>query len=112
MCYLGNKCKKYRLFDMGFSLDLRRLFCGRENDSASARTKWRLFASSISVMLREELGAWTPRTHQHCWMSWIMKSLVGLPAPEFDLKDTAGEVHSLSRYRDRWLLMVFHRHLG
>ena len=41
-----------------------------------------------------------------------MKSLVGLPAPEFDLKDTAGEVHSLSRYRDRWMLMVFHRHLG
>lgn len=29
MCYLGNKYKKCQLSDMGFSLDLRRVFCDR-----------------------------------------------------------------------------------
>ena len=41
-----------------------------------------------------------------------MKSHVGLPAVAFALADTAGTVHRLEQFRGRWLLMVFHRHLG
>ena len=41
-----------------------------------------------------------------------MKPYVGLPAIAFTLEDTAGTVHRLEQFRDRWLLMVFHRHLG
>jgi len=41
-----------------------------------------------------------------------MKSQVGLPAVAFALEDTAGAVHRLEQFRGRWLLMVFHRHLG
>jgi len=41
-----------------------------------------------------------------------MKSEVGSPAVAFALEDTAGTVHGLEQYRGRWLLMVFHRHLG
>lgn len=41
-----------------------------------------------------------------------MKNQVGSPAVEFALEDTAGTVHGLDQYRGRWLLMVFHRHLG
>jgi peroxiredoxin len=41
-----------------------------------------------------------------------MKRHVGLPAIAFTLEDTAGTVHRLEQFRDRWLLMVFHRHLG
>lgn len=39
-------------------------------------------------------------------------SLVGKPAVEFSLVDTAGTVHRLADYAGRWLLLVFHRHLG
>jgi peroxiredoxin len=41
-----------------------------------------------------------------------MKHYVGSPAVEFALADTAGTVHRLEQCRGRWLLMVFHRHLG
>jgi peroxiredoxin len=41
-----------------------------------------------------------------------MKSQVGSPAVAFVLADTAGTVHRLEQFRGRWLLMVFHRHLG
>jgi peroxiredoxin len=41
-----------------------------------------------------------------------MTTRVGSPAVEFELQDTAGAVHRLEQYRHRWLLMVFHRHLG
>jgi len=41
-----------------------------------------------------------------------MKSQVGLPAVALALEDTAGAVHRLEQFRGRWLLMVFHRHLG
>jgi peroxiredoxin len=30
----------------------------------------------------------------------------------FALPDADGTIHRLSDYRGRWLLMVFHRHLG
>jgi len=41
-----------------------------------------------------------------------MERHVGLPAVAFTLEDTAGTVHRLGQFRGRWLLMVFHRHLG
>jgi peroxiredoxin len=41
-----------------------------------------------------------------------MNSQVGSPAVAFALEDTAGTVHRLEQFRGRWLLMVFHRHLG
>lgn len=41
-----------------------------------------------------------------------MKSQVGSPAVAFVLEDTAGKVHRVEQFRGRWLLMVFHRHLG
>ncbi len=41
-----------------------------------------------------------------------MRSLRGEPAVPFNLADAAGETHSLERYAGRWLLLVFHRHLG
>jgi len=41
-----------------------------------------------------------------------MNNLTGMPAIPFRLRDSAGQSHSLLEYRGRWLLMVFHRHLG
>lgn len=41
-----------------------------------------------------------------------MTSKVGSPAVPFALADTAGSLHRLEQYRGRWLLLVFHRHLG
>jgi len=36
----------------------------------------------------------------------------GAPAAPFALPDAAGTVHRLEDFRGRWLLLVFHRHLG
>jgi peroxiredoxin len=33
-------------------------------------------------------------------------------AVDFALPDTAGDTHTLSDHAERWLLLVFHRHLG
>ena len=33
-------------------------------------------------------------------------------AAPFALPDVEGRVHRLEDYRGRWLLLVFHRHLG
>ena len=41
-----------------------------------------------------------------------MKSKLGSPAVDFELSDTEGRVHRLEQYRGKWLLLVFHRHLG
>jgi len=41
-----------------------------------------------------------------------MENMVGKPAVPFELKDADGNVHRLEDYRDKWLLLVFHRHLG
>jgi len=41
-----------------------------------------------------------------------MAKLTGRPAVSFRLQDAYGREHTLSGYRGRWLLMVFHRHLG
>lgn len=41
-----------------------------------------------------------------------MVAKTGLPAVDFSLPDAKGVLHSLDRYAGRWLLMVFHRHLG
>jgi peroxiredoxin len=34
------------------------------------------------------------------------------PAVPFALNDAQGQAHHLDDYRGRWLLLVFHRHLG
>ena len=39
-------------------------------------------------------------------------SCVGIAAPELELPDLEGRIHHLADYAGRWLLMVFHRHLG
>ena len=41
-----------------------------------------------------------------------MVNQTGNEAAPFELRDSNGEVHRLEDYRGRWLLMVFHRHLG
>lgn len=39
-------------------------------------------------------------------------SQVGRPAMPFELLDAEGRTHRLADYKSRWLLLVFHRHLG
>ena len=41
-----------------------------------------------------------------------MSELLGKPAVAFDLEDLQGNRHCLEDTRGRWLLLVFHRHLG
>ena len=41
-----------------------------------------------------------------------MKSRIGLPAVDFCLRDANGIEYRLADYAGKWLLMVFHRHLG
>jgi peroxiredoxin len=40
------------------------------------------------------------------------QSRVGTPAAPFELVDAIGTRRTLEQYRGRWLLLVFHRHLG
>lgn len=39
-------------------------------------------------------------------------SQIGRPAIPFALPDAEGRTHRLADYKGRWLLLVFHRHLG
>ena len=41
-----------------------------------------------------------------------MRSQVGKPATPFELVDINGNKHQLDDYQGKWLLLVFHRHLG
>jgi peroxiredoxin len=41
-----------------------------------------------------------------------MQDLTGKPAIPFSLRDSRGGTRQLQEYRGKWLLMVFHRHLG
>lgn len=41
-----------------------------------------------------------------------MKNLTGRPAVDFELDDAHGQRRRLEDFRGRWLLLVFHRHLG
>lgn len=41
-----------------------------------------------------------------------MPNLTGKPALPFALRDSANNEHRLADYRGRWLLLMFHRHLG
>ena len=34
--------------------------------------------------------------------------VVGVPAPEFELPDQTGQLHSLEDYRDRWVVLYFY----
>ncbi len=45
-------------------------------------------------------------------MKKIIKNMTGKPAVPFSLKDSEGKLHNLEAYTGKWLLMVFHRHLG
>ncbi|WP_244949106.1 peroxiredoxin family protein [Mariniblastus fucicola] len=38
--------------------------------------------------------------------------LIGKRAVPFGLPDLSGKIHQLSSSEGRWLLLVFHRHLG
>ncbi len=41
--------------------------------------------------------------------AWASDSLmVGEPAPEFELSDQDGQLHSLEDYRDRWVVLYFY----
>ncbi len=40
------------------------------------------------------------------------RNLEGEPAVPFALPDLDGRIHRLEDYGGRWLLLVFHRHLG
>lgn len=42
----------------------------------------------------------------------FMNDFTGKPAVEFELMDVNGVVHTLNTNSDKWLLLVFHRHLG
>ena len=41
-----------------------------------------------------------------------MSERLNTKAVAFTLADTRGETHTLSDHVGRWLLLVFHRHLG
>jgi peroxiredoxin len=41
-----------------------------------------------------------------------MPKLTGRAAIPFALPDSTGQLRRLEEYRDHWLLLVFHRHLG
>ena len=41
-----------------------------------------------------------------------MNARAGSPAVPFGLRDAEGRIHRLEDYAGRWLLLVFHRHLG
>jgi hypothetical protein len=41
-----------------------------------------------------------------------LQDLTGKTAIPFNLRDSRGNTHLLQEYRGKWLLMVFHRHLG
>ena len=41
-----------------------------------------------------------------------MKTLKGKSAVPFSLIDSDGKEHHLEDYRGKWLILVFHRHLG
>lgn len=41
-----------------------------------------------------------------------MEMAIGNQAASFKLADTEGSIHSLADYGGKWLLLVFHRHLG
>lgn len=43
----------------------------------------------------------------------MFESMVGKPAVDFELPDAKEEgFKSLNDFRDRWLILVFHRHLA
>lgn len=41
-----------------------------------------------------------------------MESACGRPGLPLELPDTEGRIRTLAEFRGRWLLLVFHRHLG
>src|SRR5215213_9064761 len=42
----------------------------------------------------------------------MMRVQAGTPAPDFSVTDLQGQLHSLERYRGRWLLLQFYRYSG
>jgi len=42
----------------------------------------------------------------------VVTDLTGKYALPFELRDSTGRIHRLETYRGKWLLLVFHRHLG
>ena len=42
----------------------------------------------------------------------MIENRTGRGAVVFELSDATGRLHRLNDYRNHWLLLVFHRHLG
>jgi hypothetical protein len=69
----------------------------------SGRERWAARAELAKVM------------NEYLCREGIMRSSLnreGQQAVPFELSDTTGRVHRLEDYRDRWLLLMFHRHLS
>ena len=60
---------------------------------------WVPLAPMAALTVPEDLGT-------------VTSNLVGKPAVPFELTDHAGRSHRQADYAGRWLLLVFHRHLG
>ena len=65
----------------------------------------------------DRLKGWSPNRSNAdpdfiCGKVQIMMDMVGRAAVPFALPDIEGHVHHLHDYAGRWLLLVFHRHLG
>jgi peroxiredoxin Q/BCP len=64
---------------------------------------FRLLASTIVIaVLAASLLSWSGRS------SADAPVLEGKPAPEFELPDQTGELHSLEDYRDQWVVLYFY----
>jgi len=42
----------------------------------------------------------------------MLKNRAGQPALPFELRDSEGRLFTLNDFAGRWLLLIFHRHLG
>ena len=75
------------------------------------------YAVRIASCCGGRFHGWPPSNNdgvEYGRLKWsaLMRSRVGEPAVDFCLPDSDGVVHKLCDYAGRWLLLVFHRHLG
>jgi hypothetical protein len=63
-------------------------------------------------ILRQARTAFALNNRNYGFGEKTMRSQIGQPAIPFDLLDTQGRPHRLADYAGKWLLLVFHRHLG
>ncbi len=41
-----------------------------------------------------------------------MADMTGRRAADFAMRDADGQIHRLADFQDKWLLLIFHRHLA